>query len=156
MVSGTVGAAATAHGFGYPAIAISVEIKFSELEQRFPSTLMVMKDAADFVVELLNSNAALPDESILNINYPAIPRDQVKGVVATTIGNYSLFAGSYRQLEDGSLRANYNLDPPLGRGTDAYELSQGYITVTRLDGHYGLPTNRSLRKLAKRLDSKIQ
>ena len=155
MVSGTVGAAATAHAFGYPAIAISVEIKFSELEQRFPSTLMVMTDAANLVVDLLASSSALPDNAILNINYPAVPKNEVKGVVATTIANYSLFSGSYRKLEDGSLRANYNLNPPLGRGTDAYELSQGYITVTRLDGHYGLPTNRSLRKLAKKLDSAI-
>jgi len=156
MVSGTVGAAATAHVLGYRAIAISVEIKFSELEQRFPSTLMVMKDAADLVVELLDSEASLPDGAILNINYPAIAKDQVKGVVATTIANYSLFSGTYRTLEDGSLRANYNFDPPQGRGTDAYELSQGYITVTRLDGHYGMPTNRSLRKLAKSLDSALQ
>lgn len=156
MVSGTVGAAATAHAFGYPAIAISVEIKFSELEQRFPSTLMVMKDAADVIVDLIDSNAKLPESAILNINYPAIPRDQIKGVMATTVSNYSLFSGSYRKLEDGSLRANYNLSPPLGRGTDAYELSQGYITVTRLDGQYGMPTNRSMRKLAARLEKAVK
>lgn len=156
MVSGTVGAAATALALGYPAIAISVEIKFSELEQRFPSTLKVMKDAADVIVELLASNAKLPETEILNINYPAIPKDQVKGVVATTLSNYSLFSGSYRTLEDGSLRASYNLSPPLGRGTDAYELSEGYITVTRLDGHYAMPTNRSLRKLAAKLEDAMR
>jgi 5'-nucleotidase len=156
MVSGTVGAAATAHALGFPAIAISVEIKFSELEQRFPSTIKVMGDAADVVVALLASKAKLPENAILNINYPAVPKDQVRGVVATTISNYSLFSGSYRTLEDGSLRANYNFEPPAAPGTDAYELSRGYVTVTRLDGAYGMSTNRSLRKLASTLESAVE
>lgn len=153
MVSGTVGAAATAHALGVAAIAISVQIKFSELEARFPSTIKAMPDAADFIVQLLDSKTKLPDNSILNINYPAVSKAEVKGVVATTVADYSLFDGTYRKLEDGALRANYNLTPPLGRGTDAYELSQGYITVTRLDGQFGLPTNRSLRKIAKSMDN---
>ena len=152
MVSGTVGAAATAHVLGYPAIAISVEIKFSEMADRFPSTLKAMPGAADFIVELLASNVKLPDNSILNINYPAIPRDQIKGVVSTTVANYSLFDGTYRTEEDGSLQANFNMTAPLERGTDAYELSQGFVTVTRLDGSYSLSVNRSLKRLAKMLD----
>tara|TARA_R110002073_G_scaffold109423_2_gene245348 strand:- start:1422 stop:2255 length:834 start_codon:yes stop_codon:yes gene_type:complete len=152
IVSGTVGAAATAIGLGYPAIAVSVEIKFSEMAERFPSTLKAMPDAADFIVELLESGVKLSDKAILNVNYPAVPRDQVKGVVSTTVSNYSLFDGTYRKSEDGSLRANFNLTPALGRGTDAYELSQGYVTITRLDGTYGLPVNRHLKRLAKDMD----
>jgi 5'-nucleotidase len=42
MLSGTVGAAVTAHVLGYPAIAISVEIKFSEMTERVPSTINTM------------------------------------------------------------------------------------------------------------------
>lgn len=152
MVSGTVGAAATALALGYPAIAVSVEIKFSELAERFPSTLKAMPAAADFIVALLASNVKLPTNGILNVNYPAIPRDQVKGVVSTTVSNYSLFDGTYQTDKDGSLRANFNLTPPQGRGTDAYELSQGFVTVTRLDGTYGLSVNRTLKRLAKELD----
>jgi len=152
MVSGTVGAAATAHVLGYPAIAVSVEINFSEMTERFPSTLKAMPAAADFIVELLASNVKLPNNAILNINYPAIPRDQIKGVVSTTVSNYSLFDGTYQTDEDGSLRANFNMAPPLGRGTDAYELSQGFITVTRLDGSYSLSANRTLKRLAKALE----
>lgn len=152
IVSGTVGAAATALAYGIPTIAISVEIKFSELEERFPSTLKSMKDAASLVVELLASEPKLPANAILNINYPAVPKDQVKGVVATTLADYSLFDGTYRQAEDGTLRGNFNLTPPVDPGTDAYELSQGYVTMTRLDGTYGMSANRNLRRLARDLN----
>jgi 5'-nucleotidase len=152
MVSGTVGAAATAHVLGYPAIAISVEIKFSEMTERFPSTLKAMPAAAGFIVELLAANVKLPDNAILNINYPAVPRHQIKGVVSTTGANYSLFDGTYQTEADGSLRPNFDLTPPQGSGTDAYELSQGFVTVTRLDGSYSLSVNRRLKRLAKALD----
>lgn len=152
MISGTVGAATMAHSRGVPAIAISVEIKFSELEQRFPSTLKAMSGAGDFIVKLLSSGAKLPPGAILNINYPALPPEDIKGVLPTELADYSLFDGSYRKGEDGRLLLNFNLKPPAERGTDAFELSQGYITVTRLDGTYGMSTNRTLRRLAKKLN----
>jgi len=155
IVSGTVGAAATALTFGIPTIAISVEIKFSELEDRFPSTLEAMQDAANLVVALLASEPKLPANAILNINYPAVAKDQVKGVVATTLADHSVFDGTYRKLPDGTLRGNFNLIPPVRRGTDAYELSQGYVTVTRLDGTYGMPSNRTLRQLASDLNKLV-
>lgn len=151
VMSGTVGAATIAHSNGIPAIAISVEIRFSELEQRFPSTIQAMPEAAAFVVELLESDRNLSD-GFLNINYPARPAKDIKGVMATRLADYSLFDGSFRTVEDGVLRPNFNVNPPLGRGTDAYELYQGYITLTRLDGSYGLPVNRKLRRIAKELD----
>lgn len=155
MISGTVGAATIAHSRGIPAIAISVQIKFSELEQRFPSTLKAMPGAADFIVKLLEAKPKIPKDLFLNINYPAAPTSEIKGVVATELANYSLFDGTYRQAEDGSLRANFNLNPPLGRGKDAFELSQGYITLTYLDGTYGGKSDRKLRRLANELDRKL-
>lgn len=155
MVSGTVGAATIAHSMGIPAIAISVQIKFSELEQRFPSTLKAMSGAAEFVVDLLGSGEKLPKNAILNINYPALDKADIKGVVSTKLANYSLFDGTYRSGEDGELLRNFNMQAPLGRGTDAYELSQGYITLTLLDGTYGMNVNRKLRRMAKEMDRKF-
>ena len=150
MISGTVGAAVMANSRGIPAIAISVEINFRELEQRFPSTLAAMPGAADFVVGLLAEDVNLEKNTILNINYPARQPEDIQGVKATTLANYSLFAGSFRQNDEGKLLPNFNLNPPLGRGTDAFELSQGYITA-RLDGTYGLNANRSLKQMAANL-----
>lgn len=155
MISGTVGAATIAHLRGVPAIAISVEINFKELEQRFPSTMKAMPGAASFIVELLKSDAKLPDGAILNINYPAREPSDIQGVIPTKLANYSLFDGSYRRSESGVLLPNFNLKPPLGRGTDAYELRQGYITLTRLDGTYGLNINRRLKTLARELDKAL-
>jgi 5'/3'-nucleotidase SurE len=151
MISGTVGAAVMANSRGIPAIAISVEINFRELEQRFTSTLAAMPGAADFVIGLLAEDVNLEKNTILNINYPARQPEDIQGVKATTLANYSLFAGSFRQNDEGKLLPNFNLNPPLGRGTDAFELSQGYITVTRLDGTYGLKANRSLKQMAANL-----
>ncbi len=152
MISGTVGAATIAHSRGVPAIAISVEINFKELEQRFPSTIKAMPGAADFIVQLLASGEKLPKSSILNINYPARAKADIQGVISTKLADYSLFDGTYRRSESGELRPNFNLTPPLGRGTDSYELSQGFITLTLLDGSYGENVNRGLRKLAKEMD----
>ena len=152
MISGTVGAAVMANSRGIPAIAISVEINFRELEQRFPSTIAAMPGAADFIVELLAQDVKLEKGTILNINYPARSKEDIEGVKATQLANYSLFAGSFRKDDEGKLMPNFNVNPPLGRGTDAYELSQGFITVTRLDGTYGLKANRSLQRMANDLD----
>jgi hypothetical protein len=88
----------------------------------------------------------------LNINYPAVPRDQIKGVVSTTASNYSLFDGTYQTEADGSLRPNFNLTPPQVSGTDAYQLSQGFVTETHLDSSYSLSVNRRSKRLAKALD----
>lgn len=149
IVSGTVGAAVTALGLGFPAIAISAEIKFSEMQEGFPSTIMVMPDAAALVVRLLESDLALPDDAVLNINYPAVPAREIKGHVATTLSDYSLFGDAYVRTEDGQLQPNFNLNPPTGEGTDAFELSRGYVAYTRLDGSYNLKADRALRRLVR-------
>lgn len=152
IVSGTVGAAVTALGLGFPAIAISAEIKFAEMEQGFPSTIKVMPDAADLVVRLLDNDVPLPADAVLNINYPAVPPDEIKGHVATTLSDYSLFGDSFVRTEDGRFQVNFNPTPPAVEGTDAYELSQGKVAYTRLDGSYNLKTDRTLRKLVREMD----
>ncbi len=152
IVSGTVGAAVTALGLGFPAIAISAEVKFAEMEDRFPSTLMVMPDAAALVVRLLESDVKLPEGAVLNINYPAVPLDEVKGHAATMLSDYSLFGKSFAKTEDGRYQVNFNMTPPSGAGTDSYELSRGYVTYTRLDGTYNMKVNRALRNVVREME----
>ncbi len=151
IVSGTVGAAVTALGLGFPAIAISAEVKLAEMQDGFPSTLMVMPDAAALVVRLLDSGVTLPKDAVLNINYPAVPPDEVKGHVATILADYSLFSNSFTKTEDGRFQVNFNMSPPSAEGTDSYELSQGHVTYTRLDGTYNLKVDRTLRRLANNM-----
>ncbi len=152
IVSGTVGAATTAFQLGFPAISVSTEIKFKELQAGFPSTLAAMPDTANFIVRVLEYSDRLPKNAILNINYPARKLADIQGAVATTLANYSVFDGTYKETDEGKLNANFNLKPSVGRGTDAYELAQGYITLTRLDGGYGMKPNRGLKNLARKLE----
>jgi len=70
--SGTVGAAREAAFRGIPSIAISVQA----------GSPMDFEAAAEFTAHLVEDylKEKLPPQTFINVNYPALPRDQVKGV----------------------------------------------------------------------------
>lgn len=82
IYSGTVSAAAEGVILGIPAIAISL-VSFTDLD--FLYSAKVAKQVASKVLE-----KGLPDRTLLNINVPAIPESEVKGIVCTRqgIGRY--------------------------------------------------------------------
>jgi 5'-nucleotidase len=125
--SGTVGAAREAAFKGIPSIAVSLQAG-SEMD---------FEAAAEFTAHLVERylEEKLPPHTFLNVNYPALPKDQVKGV---RIGSLSrevspsfyvkgtlpdgkdYFWPSYRPLVSG--------EPD----TDLTALLEGYIAVTPL------------------------
>ena len=112
-MSGTIGAAIIASLNGFPAIAVSAGMLFHEHEHapvRFPSTYEVLEPAAEFtcsVIDSLRSSSKqseklLPDGILLNINYPALPRDQIKGVLYPEVsGGHMIELGYHRCAETG-------------------------------------------------------
>lgn len=148
--SGTVGAATMAMHVGIPAIAISVGIdpaEYAATPVPFPSTLGAFEGAADFAAELIQdlqdsrpeSGNLLPARTILNVNYPAVQPEGVKGV---RLSEATWDAGvriAYEETgEAGRLAVRMQLldsEGTEGDNGDWRWLSRGYITITVLDGN---------------------
>lgn len=145
--SGTIGAAIRAASF-VPAIAVSVEIRLGEADMtpvRFPSTVSAFDPAAAFVVRLIDTlqqNAAvdgrlLPERTVLNVNHPARPAREIRGVRFASVGSTSTYPLAYRETDDPGrlevvLDAQTAPSEPAG-DSDAALLAEGYITLSLLD-----------------------
>lgn len=144
--SGTVGAAVTALLHGYPAIAVSAGMLFQEAMQNprvFPSTLKVLKPAAEFtcsVVEDLRRSGPdggrlLPPGLMLNINYPPLPADRIKGVRYPEVSPGHMIYLDYERCEKtGRVLPRYRrgVDPerPQRETGDVRAHLEGYITIS--------------------------
>ena len=146
--SGTVGAAIQAAS-SVPAIAVSVERRRAERGMTpvaFPSTASAFDPAAAFTARLIatlqqhrrDDDRLLPDWTVLNVNYPARPAAEIRGVKLANVGRTYGDAFVFHETDDpGRLR----LAPdPNGRPREPVEdadttlLGQGYITLSLLAG----------------------
>ncbi|MFQ5630522.1 MAG: 5'/3'-nucleotidase SurE [bacterium] len=147
--SGTIGAAIMAMQRGVPAIAVSVGILFEESNAQprpIPSTFAAYKPAAAFTVSLVKKlqqnlqkdDRLLPVRTVLNVNYPALPVSQIKGVRLTQLGTKSPYRLSYRETETpGELRRDLAIDyQPDSDFADTTWFARGYITISVLDGNW--------------------
>lgn len=128
LYSGTVAAAMEGRTLGRPAIAISL---CSHAPQHFETAGHV----AQRVLEQL-TNDPLPADTILNVNVPDLPLDQIKGFEATRLGQRHRAEGVIR-AQDPRGRPIYWIGPAgpeqdAGPGTDFYAVRRGYVSVTPL------------------------
>ncbi len=126
--SGTVGGARTAYIFGKSAIAVSYNC-FMDFEY--------MKDAADFVLEFIESKKEelLNSKSLYNINYPKVASSKVKGVkyTRTSVRKYTDYYDKTDISEDQfKLKLVGAIDTIEEDGTDYDAVEKGYISVTPL------------------------
>jgi len=165
--SGTVGAAVTALLNGYPAIAVSAGMLFEEARQSpptFPSTHSALKPAAEFtcsIIESLRSSlnpggGLLPPGMLLNINYPALPREAIKGVVYPEVSSGHMIELGYRRCENtGDVMPRYyagvNPDMPHEEEGDVRAHMEGYITVSLVKPNWN-PSAAETADLMKKLD----
>lgn len=147
-LSGTVGAAIMATQLGVPALAVSVGIQLAERTakpERFPSTAAAFPQAANFIVNLVHElvrttapgEALLPPHRLLNVNYPALAADAIKGVRTTRVGHVGGFTAAYVPGEaPPSVRIELHhaatSDPDVPGG-DAELFAAGFITISVLD-----------------------
>jgi len=128
LYSGTVAAATEGRYLGYPAIALSM----CSYEPRHYET-------ACRVIEILLdrlSDAELPKDTILNVNIPDVPWDEVKGFQATRLGARHKSEGVIKQ-NDPRGEDIYWVGPPgdeqdAGEGTDFFATRNSFISVTPL------------------------
>lgn len=167
--SGTVGAALIALLHGLPAIAVSAGMSFEEARQEprtFPSTLQALRPAAAFTCQVIESllssgppSDLLPRGMMLNINYPALPKDRIKGVLYPEISNGHIVELGYGRCRDTghvvpTFLPGVNPDKPHREHGDVRAHMEGYITVSPVKPSWNPPRHET-ELLRKRLDGLI-
>jgi len=128
LYSGTVAAAMEGRFLGLPAIAVSL----TSFEPRYFET------AARAVANIVKRLQAEPlkKDSILNINVPNLPEDEIQGIRATRLGNRHMSEGVITQTDPRG-EPMYWVGPPgkaqdAGEGTDFYAVEHDFISITPL------------------------
>jgi 5'-nucleotidase len=131
LYSGTVAAAMEGRFLGFPALAVSLA--------HGPGGPTHFETAAQVTVDLVSRvlGGALPADTILNVNVPDIPLDEIKGVQATRLGHRHK-SEPVVEMQDPRGRTVYWVGPAgseqdAGPGTDFHAVRSGYVSVTPLD-----------------------
>jgi 5'-nucleotidase len=126
IYSGTVAAATEGRFLGLPAIAVSIDSH----QPRYLET------AALVVGQLVSGlrDAEMNPSTILNVNVPDLPAEEIRGLSATRLGHRHK-AEPVTQLLDPRGRPMYWIGPAgseqdAGEGTDFYALRNGFVSVT--------------------------
>jgi 5'-nucleotidase len=142
LYSGTVAAATEGRFLGYPAIAVSMA---SYTPRYFETAGRV---AAELVTRL--QKTPIPADSILNVNVPDLPYDELQGLQATRLGHRHK-AEPVVKSEDPRGRPIYWVGPAgaeqdAGPGTDFHAVRNGFVSVTPLQ--VDLTRHQALSELA--------
>lgn len=127
--SGTVGAALTGATYGCQGLAVSLDLADGDLtdDDRHWDT------AAAYAVALLRLLDGLPKETVLNLNVPDLPADQVRGLCRAKFGRFGQVQMRIAERGSGFVRtALEDTGAHLEPGTDMALLADGYATVTPL------------------------
>ncbi len=137
LYSGTIAAATEGRFLGLPAIAVSLDINGHETTSQHPNQWH-FQSAARYVLEILQQlkTCPLPEDTILNINVPNLPWEQIKGVQATRLGKRHRSEPAIA-AKDPRNRQIFWLGPvgkaaDCGPGTDFYAVQSGFISITPL------------------------
>ncbi|MDQ1363089.1 MAG: 5/3-nucleotidase [Pseudomonadota bacterium] len=128
LYSGTVAAATEGRHLGLPAIAVS-------MNSYQPTHYLSACRAVERLLSQL-AGSSLPADSILNVNVPDLPWEQIKGFKATRLGARHKSEGVVEQKDPRGLPI-YWVGPPgdaqdAGEGTDFHAVRNGYVSVTPL------------------------
>jgi 5'-nucleotidase len=124
--SGTVGAALTAQNFGAKGLAVSVE---AEEPWRWDTAATITLEVLDLLIDA-------PPRSVLNVNVPALARDELLGVRWARLAAFGAVRAAIGEVQtDGTLQielraTNEDLPPD----TDTALCEAGYATLTTLVG----------------------
>ena len=123
--SGTVGAALTAANFGLSGLAISIG---TGQPSHLDTAAAVMGSALEWILQA-------PARTVVNLNVPNLPFDQVRGVRAARLAPFGTVRAALGSQLDGRVQVElrdteHELDPD----TDTALVLAGYVTVTELVG----------------------
>ncbi len=128
LYSGTVAAAMEGRYLGLPAIAVSL---VGDKCEHYKSGAIIAKR----LVKMLKNNP-LPRHTILNVNVPDLPIDEIKGYEVTRLGTRHCAEPIVKE-KDPRGRPIYWVGPPgpeedCGEGTDFSAVRRGFVSVTPL------------------------
>ena len=128
LYSGTVSAAIEGSICGVPSVAVSVNShEATHFEYACELAVSVLEKASD----------RISPDTVLNINTPDLPKEEIKGLKYTTLGNreYKEFF-TPAMLEDGRRAYRYTGDPVVYEGLpdtiDVIAMQDGYASITPL------------------------
>lgn len=126
LYSGTVAAAVEGRSLGLPAIAVSL---VGNAPRHFDTAGQVVRSLFSHLLD-----QPLPPDTILNINVPDLPYDQVRGFRATRLG-YRHRAESVVPARDPKGQTVYwvgaaGAGQDAGEGTDFHAVEHGFVSVT--------------------------
>ncbi len=128
IYSGTVAAATEGRFLGFPAMAVSMA---SHTPQYFDT-------AAQIAVQLIGrlQRKLLAAESILNVNVPDLPLEEIQGMQITRLGHRHKAEPVVKELDPRG-RPIYWVGPAgpeqdAGPGTDFHALRNGFVSITPL------------------------
>jgi 5'-nucleotidase len=129
LYSGTVAAAMEGLSAGIPGVAVSFAGQEIELlDTHRPWLERLVRD----IVEV----RGFPDETLLNVNLPPIPGEEIRGIRVTTLGN-RVFEGSILRTKDPWGRPVYwvgggHISWSGREDSDFRAVREGFISVTPL------------------------
>ena len=128
LYSGTVSCAMEGAMLGIPSIAVSLASMNAEYDD--------FKFSASFISSLLVKldNFQFPQKSILNINIPSLPQDDIAGVSITELGR-KMFTDDYEKRIDPRGKVYYwmageLITEPVGAPTDIAAIRNNKISIT--------------------------
>jgi 5'-nucleotidase len=126
IYSGTVSAATEAVFMGVPALAISLD-SHKEADYTYAAQF------ARKMVQVMMKNPEL-NNSAINVNVPAIPQDEIKGVVVVRQGKGSITEHFEKRIDPRENTyywiSGESQKEPEAKDTDVTALAQGFITIT--------------------------
>ena len=139
IYSGTVAAAIEGRFVGFPSIAISLASWDGKNFNTAAKVAEVIVDNVEF--------AELSSNTVLNINVPDIPYDQIKGFKTTRLGKRHKSENIVQDENDASLYwiGENGKEAENGPGTDFYAVKKKYVSITPLQ--IDLTNNSEIEKV---------
>lgn len=130
LYSGTVAAAMEGRSLGFPAIAVSLVTR-NHTGEHYASAVK----AIEILLDTLGRDP-LPGDTLLNVNVPDLPWEQIEGFEVTRLGNRHKSEALIRQ-KDPRGRTVYWIGPAgaeadAGPGTDFHAVRQRRVSITPL------------------------
>ena len=128
LYSGTVAAAMEGRFLSTPSFAVSmVDAEATNFRAAAHITLRLLKGLSNF---------NLPSNTVLNINIPPGPTEEIKGIVVTRLGHRGP-AKDVVEIIDPRGRKHYWIgaageELDAGPGTDFFAIKEGYVSITPL------------------------
>lgn len=143
LYSGTVAAATEGRSLGLPAIALS-------LDAHEPQHLQSAARVAEILVQNILSHP-LPPDTLLNVNIPDRPWNEIRGLRATRLGKRHPSAPMVAALDPRG-KPVYWVGPAGaaaddGEGTDFAAVRDGWVSITPV--HFDMTRHESLPRLAQ-------